>query len=83
MATWVGSLVESHPGVTTGAANNTEVGVGVGINVGVGIVASTGDSAGVMEVMSTALLAHQLPPLSKFDGGTSGDGDTGTVKEWL
>ena len=24
-----------------------------------------------------------LPPLSKFDGGTSADGDKETVKEWL
>ena len=28
-----GSSVESHPGVATGAANNTEVGVGVGMNL--------------------------------------------------
>ena len=33
--------------------------------------------------MSTALLAHQLPPLLKFDGGTSGDGDKENVKKWL
>ena len=46
-------------------------------------MASTGDSAGVMVAMSTALVAHQLPPLSKFDGGTSGDGDKENVKKWL
>ena len=80
-----GSSVESRPGVATGAANNTEdgVGVSVGMNVDTGIVASTGDSAGVMAAMSMALLAHQLPLLSKFDGGTSADGDKETVKEWL
>ena len=33
--------------------------------------------------MSTAFLANQLPPLSKFDGATSSSGNQESVKEWL
>lgn len=41
------------------------------------------DSPGAVAAMSTALLAHQLPPLSKFEGSTSSGGDKDTIKEWL
>ena len=44
-------------------------------------MAHAGDSSGAMTVMSTALFAHQLPPLSKFDGCTGPGGEGETVKE--
>ena len=52
-------------------------------NTGDNGVTHAGDSSGSMAVMSTALFAHQLPPLSKFDGCTGPGGEGETVKEWL
>ena len=52
-------------------------------NTGGNGVTHAGDSSGAMAVMSTALFAHQLPPLSKFDGCTGPGGEGETVKEWL
>ncbi len=40
-------------------------------------------SAGAVVAMSSALLAHQLPTLSKFGGGTGADGDKETINESL
>lgn len=40
-------------------------------------------SAQAMAAVSTALLAQQLPPLSKFDGNTNPEDDKETVKDWL
>ena len=37
------------------------------------------DNSGAVTAMSTALLAHQLPPLSRFDGAS--DGDRETIKQ--
>ena len=52
-------------------------------NTGGNGVTHAGDSSGAMAVMSTALFAHQFPPLSKFDGCTGPGGEGETVKEWL
>ena len=72
-------------GMAVTSAGSTS-GEGVAMSeVSAGLEASTGgtSSAGVVTAMSTALLAHQLPPLSKFEGGVSAGGDKETVKEWL
>ena len=52
-------------------------------NTGGNGVTHVGDSSGAMAVLSMALFAHQLPPLSKFDGCTGPGGEGETVKEWL
>ena len=41
-----------------------------------------GDGVNAVAALSTALLAQQLPPLSKFSGETSSR-DTETCREWL
>ena len=45
------------------------------VSTGMGVV-----NAEMVTAMSTAFLANQLPPLSKFDGATS---SSESVKEWL
>ena len=42
-----------------------------------------GGSAEALTAMSTALLAQQLPPLSKFDGDPGVGENKETIKEWL
>ncbi len=76
--------VGSSTGVITGGAGLcTSVGTGGGTMAGRSPVSGSGDNAGAVVAMSSALLAHQLPPLSKFGGGTGADGDKETVNEWL
>lgn len=48
-----------------------------------GAASTPGDSAGALAAMSTALLAQQLPPLSKFDGDPGVGDNRETIKEWL
>ena len=45
------------------------------VNTGTGLV-----NAEMVAAMLTAFLANQLPPLSKFDGGTSSSGNQKSVK---
>ena len=51
-------------------------------NTGGNGVTHAGDSSGAMAVMSTARFAHQLPPLSKFDGCTGPGGEGETVEQF-
>jgi len=67
---------------TANLMSGTEVGIGGDLSVRTG-VSTADESVGAVVAMSTALLAHQLPPLSKFDGGVNVGGDKETVKEWL
>ena len=63
----------------------------VSISGGMGTVGSGGTNSGTtmggsemaVVAMSSALLAHQLPPLPKFDGGTGSVEDGEMVREWL
>ena len=58
--------------MTSGPRGGVDVGSGIGI-----------EGARAASAVSTALLAHQLPPLAKFDGGASSAGDGETIREWL
>ena len=81
-------------GSGTGGAGTGTVGTGMGfggaVSAGAGCRVSAsseasipGGSAEALTAMSTALLAQQLPPLSKFDGDPGVGENRETIKEWL
>ena len=89
-----GASVGSTGGVGTGVVfglsgiGRSEAVVRSGLDPGIsprsipGVGAMAGDSVNAVAALSTALLAQQLPPLSKFSGETSSR-DTETCREWL
>ena len=86
----VGSIGISRGAVTSMAGvgepmGNPGCGVRTGGDISGGVTSGIGESEGARAVaaMSSALLAQQLPPLTKFDGDTSGGDNKETVKEWL
>ncbi len=86
-STTTGSSVSAVGGGTAvgGPVSCVAVGMGSGVAVrdGVSSGAGMGYSAGAAAAMSSALLAHHLPPLPKFDGGVSLGTERESVKEWL
>ena len=79
----------SGTGVVSGLSGiGSEAVVRSGLDPGIsprsipGVGAMAGDSVNAVAALSTALLAQQLPPLSKFSGETSSR-DTETCREWL
>ena len=79
----------SGTGVVSGLSGiGSEAVVRSGLDPGIsprsipGVGAMVGDGVNAVVALSTALLAQQLPPLSKFNGETSSR-DTETCREWL
>ena len=83
-------IIGSVPGIdvsdsvlgVTGVTRALSEGMETGGSPGAEVSPLGGADAGAVAVMSTALLANQLPPLSKFDGNVL-DGDKETIEEWL
>lgn len=73
------SAVQAGTGGVGEVTTRRSVVVGGGAEEQTGGVAS--ESIRAMAAMSTALLAQQLPPLSKFDGTANTTGDKETIKE--